>query len=75
MFARHIAHKSLLVNWLTNRPPLSTQKADLATRHLANSRTVFLRLLEISRSLDDDKLDREACPLVLQLILCQDAFD
>jgi len=36
---------------------LRTQKDDVATRHLSNSRTVFLKLLEISRSLDDDKLE------------------
>ncbi len=32
---------------------MRTQKDDVATRHLANSREIFLRLLEISRSLDD----------------------
>ncbi len=36
---------------------LRTQKDDVATRHLSNSRTVFLKLLEISRGLDDDKLE------------------
>lgn len=32
---------------------MRTQKAGAATRHLANSRTMFLRLLEISRGLDE----------------------
>jgi xylose isomerase len=32
---------------------MRTQKDDVATRHLANSREIFLSLLEISRSLDD----------------------
>ena len=32
---------------------MRTQKAEVATRHLQNSRQVFLRLLEISRSIDD----------------------
>lgn len=32
---------------------MRTQKAEGATQHLSNSRTIFLRLLEISRSLDD----------------------
>ncbi len=32
---------------------MRTQKAGSATRHLSNSRTMFLRLLEISRSLDE----------------------
>ena len=35
---------------------LRTQKARVATRHLANSRRVFLRLLEISRGLSDDQI-------------------
>jgi xylose isomerase len=35
---------------------LRTQKDEVATKHLSNSRTLFLRLLEISRSLDDAKL-------------------
>ncbi len=37
---------------------MRTQKDEVATRHLANSREMFLRLLEISRSLDDDALRR-----------------
>ncbi len=36
---------------------LRTQKAEVATKHLRNSRTIFLRLLEISRSLDDSKIE------------------
>ena len=35
---------------------LRTQKANVATKHLRNSRQVFLRLLEISRSLDEKKM-------------------
>jgi xylose isomerase len=35
---------------------MRTQKDAVATRHLSNSRTVFLRLLEISRSLSEAKL-------------------
>jgi xylose isomerase len=32
---------------------MRTQKDDVATKHLSNSRTIFMRLLEISRSLDE----------------------
>ncbi|MBA4389286.1 MAG: xylose isomerase [Verrucomicrobia bacterium] len=32
---------------------MRTQRAESATQHLSNSRTIFLRLLEISRQLDD----------------------
>ena len=35
-----------------------TQKAAVATKHLSNSRAIFLRLLEISRSLPQSKIDR-----------------
>ncbi|MDD5678092.1 MAG: TIM barrel protein [Kiritimatiellae bacterium] len=35
---------------------MRTQKDDAATRHLSNSRTIFLRLLEISRGLSQAKL-------------------
>ena len=35
---------------------MRTQKLDVSTLHLSNSREVFLRLLEISRSLDDKKI-------------------
>ena len=31
---------------------MRTQKADVATKHLSNSRTIFLKLLAVSRSLD-----------------------
>ena len=37
---------------------MRSQKAAVATRHLSNSREVFLRLLEISRGLDDKKMDQ-----------------
>ncbi len=37
---------------------MRTQKAEVATKHLSNSRTIFLRLLEISRSLDDSAISR-----------------
>ena len=36
---------------------MRTQKADAATKHLSNSREIFLRLLEISRGLDQAKID------------------
>src|SRR5664279_1139954 len=35
---------------------MRTQKDAVATRHLSNSRTIFLRLLAISRSLSEAKL-------------------
>ncbi|MGI6402089.1 MAG: TIM barrel protein [Thermoguttaceae bacterium] len=35
---------------------LRTQKDDVSLKHLEYSRKIFLRLLEISRSLDDDKI-------------------
>lgn len=35
---------------------MRTQKDQAATKHLSNSRTVFLKLLELSRSLDDAKV-------------------
>jgi xylose isomerase len=37
---------------------LRTQKAEEATKHLRNSREVFLKLLEISRSLSDKKIEQ-----------------
>jgi xylose isomerase len=37
---------------------LRTQPAHLATKHLRNSLHMFLRLVELSRSLDREKLDR-----------------
>jgi xylose isomerase len=35
---------------------MRTQKDEVATKHLSNSRTLFLRLLEISRRLDDARV-------------------
>jgi xylose isomerase len=35
---------------------MRTQKSEAATKHLSNSREIFMRLLEISRSLDEDKI-------------------
>lgn len=35
---------------------MRTQKLEVSTKHLSNSRTIFLRLLELSRSLDEDKV-------------------
>jgi xylose isomerase len=37
---------------------MRTQKDDRATRHLSNSREVFLKLLDISRSLDDKYIEK-----------------
>ena len=37
---------------------MRTQKEEVATKHLRNSREIFLRLLEISRSLSDDFISR-----------------
>ena len=36
---------------------MRTQKDDVATKHLSNSREIFLKLLELSRSLDDAKVE------------------
>jgi len=36
---------------------MRTQKLDMSTKHLSNSRTVFLQLLELVRSLDKAKVD------------------
>ncbi len=36
---------------------MRTQKAAVATKHLSNSRTIFLKLLKLSRSLSDRKMD------------------
>jgi xylose isomerase len=36
---------------------MRTQKDDVATAHLTNSRTIFLRLLELVRSLNQKKID------------------
>ena len=35
---------------------MRTQKGAVATKHLSNSRTIFLRLLEVSRSLDEARV-------------------
>jgi xylose isomerase len=37
---------------------MRTQKQEIATKHLANSRTIFLRLVELVRSLDQDKVEK-----------------
>ena len=37
---------------------MRTQKDDRATKHLSNSKTIFLKLLEISRSLDDTFIEK-----------------
>jgi xylose isomerase len=37
---------------------MRTQKDDVATKHLSNSREIFLKLLEISRSLDDKFIEK-----------------
>jgi len=37
---------------------MRTQKQDVATKHLSNSRTIFLRLLELVRSLNQAKVDQ-----------------
>ena len=37
---------------------MRTQKDAVACKHLVNSRAIFLRLLEISRGLNDDKIDQ-----------------
>jgi len=36
---------------------MRTQKADVATKHLSNSREVFLKLVEVNRSLDQTQVD------------------
>ncbi|MBN2456026.1 MAG: TIM barrel protein [Sedimentisphaerales bacterium] len=37
---------------------MRTQKQEVATKHLANSREIFLRLLEVVRSIDKNKIDK-----------------
>jgi xylose isomerase len=37
---------------------MRTQKQEVATKHLANSRTLFLRLLDLVRSLDEKKVEK-----------------
>ena len=36
---------------------MRTQKLEVSAKHLSNSRTIFLKLLELSRSLDDSKVE------------------
>ena len=36
---------------------MRTQKADVATKHLSNSREVFLKLVEVNQSLDQTQID------------------
>jgi len=36
---------------------MRTQKQDVSTKHLSNSRTIFLKLLEVSRNIDEKKMD------------------
>jgi len=37
---------------------MRTQKDDVATKHLSNSRTIFLKLVELARSLDESKVEK-----------------
>jgi xylose isomerase len=37
---------------------MRTQKDEVATKHLSNSRTIFLRLVELARSLDNSKVEK-----------------
>jgi xylose isomerase len=37
---------------------MRTQKSPVATKHLSNSREIFLRLLELVRNLDDKKVEK-----------------
>jgi xylose isomerase len=37
---------------------MRTQKQDVATKHLSNSRTIFLRLVELARRLDESKVEK-----------------
>jgi len=37
---------------------MRTQKQEVATKHLSNSRTIFLRLVELVRSLDKSKVEK-----------------
>jgi xylose isomerase len=36
---------------------MRTQKLEVSTKHLSNSREIFMKLLEISRSLDEEKMN------------------
>ena len=37
---------------------MRTQKAEAATKHLSNSRTIFLKLVELARRLDEKQVDK-----------------
>jgi len=37
---------------------MRTQKLEVSTKHLSNSRTIFLKLLDVSRSLDKKKIEQ-----------------
>jgi len=37
---------------------MRTQKQDMATKHLSNSRTIFLKLVELARGLDQGKVEQ-----------------
>lgn len=37
---------------------MRTQRQDAATKHLSNSRTIFLKLVELARSLDETQVDQ-----------------
>jgi xylose isomerase len=37
---------------------MRTQKKEVSTKHLSNSRTIFLKLLDLARSLDTKKVDK-----------------
>lgn len=37
---------------------MRTQKDEVATKHLSNSRTIFLKLVELARSLDEGRIDK-----------------
>jgi xylose isomerase len=37
---------------------MRTQKQDMATKHLSNSRTIFLKLVELARHLDESKVEK-----------------
>ena len=37
---------------------MRTQKQNVATKHLSNSRTIFLRMVELVRSLDKSKVEK-----------------
>jgi len=37
---------------------MRTQKREVSTKHLRNSRLIFLRLVELARSLDDARVEQ-----------------